>query len=690
MKKSRVPLVMQNELAECGFCCIAMISNYWGHALDLPYLRRRFSSSAQGTSLLEITHCLESLGFRSRALKVPLEEVKYIQCPAILHWNMNHFVVLKQVNKKGVLIHDPALGECHYTLAEFSEAFTGIVLEIEPGGSFHVIRDKSELNLWDLFKTIKGINGFVILLLFLSLLLEILGLSSPLFIQYITDRVIGAGDGTNLSALAAGFSILILLHVLTEYLRGNLVVYLSNHLTVQFAGNIVQHLLKLPLEFFEKRHKGDLQSKFSAIEYIQKRISTDFISTLLDGLLIIIHVSVMFLYSVQLTAIVCCSLCIYLAMRSFSYYGLKKHTERAIIERAQASTLFLETLQGIRSIKAFLKERIRFSAWKNAYVKALNAELNVAQLNVRYSSFNQLLFQSEHLVILCVGASLTMHHQLSLGMLMAVLSYRLSLVNKASNFIQNSFDYKLISIQLNRLSDIVFEEPEALGEGIGKSVKQASLRLEKIGFSYDKKLPPILYDIDLHVCAGEKIAIIGPSGCGKSTLLKVMMGLLKKTQGEIYIDGVSLQEFGLKNYRELTASVLQEDSLLSGSILDNIAFFSEEVDLSAVYESAKLAAIHEDIQRLPMRYETLLGDMGSSLSGGQKQRLLLARALYKKPKFLFLDESTSHLDVANEQQINQALKALDITQIIVAHRQETIQMADRVINLSQAMVTTEL
>ena len=305
----------------------------------------------------------------------------------------------------------------------------------------------------------------------------------------------------------------------------------------------------------------------------------------------------------------------------------------------------------------------------------------MSRIQIAYQTVNQLLFHLEHMIVICVGAKLVLTNQLSVGMLVAFLAYRMLLVTKFATFVQHVFDYQLISIQLNRLSDIVFQKAEVLSSGCGeRATIQGALSLRNISFQYNRDT--VFSNITLDIKAGEKIAIVGPSGCGKSTLLKVMMGLLLPTSGEICIDGLALSDFGLKNYRDVIASVMQEDVLLSGSILDNIAFFEEQIDMVHLHHVAQLACIHATIQQFPMGYETLVGDMGSTLSGGQKQRILLARALYKQPKLLFLDEATSHLDVDNEKNINAALKSLDITQVIIAHRQETIQMADKVFDLT--------
>lgn len=682
-KRTKLPIILQEETAECGHACVAMLANYFGHELDLYAIRKITTPTSRGVTLLDIKQLLEQLGLCTRALRVPLHEIKHIKCPAILHWNMNHFVILKQVKKNVVILHDPALGIIQCTMDSFSKSFTGIVLEVEKASDFSEIVNRKTLSLYDLIQSITGVNTFVILLMALTLSIEILSLLNPLFLQFVTDDVIAASDTHNLYIIAWAFVILLIIQVFTEYIRGNMVLYLSNHLTVQLSSNVVKHLLKLPLDFFEKRHKGDIQSKFQSIDHIQKKISTDFINTVLDGLMILINIVVMAVYSAFLTSIVIATLLLYVMIRYASYHFLKKQTESSINHHARVSSIFLETLQGILPIKAFLKESVRFNRWRNGYIHALNADIKVSRMNVLYTVANQLLFHIEHIVVVCVGALAVLSNTFSVGMLMAFLSYRLLLVNKACSFIQHVFDYQLISIQLNRLSDILFQCPEAVNSGTKKvTVIDGSLHLKNLGFKYHPNENYILKHIDLTIKAGEKVAIIGPSGSGKSTFLKVIMGLLPSTEGDILIDNIPIKEFGLKDYREITASVMQEDTLLSGSIMDNIAFFDESIDREWVCHVARLACIHDDIVALPMGYETLVGDMGSTLSGGQKQRLLIARALYKRPKILFLDEATSHLDIVNEKKINAALKSLEITQVIIAHRQETIQMADRVIDLA--------
>lgn len=676
-----LPMVHQDESAECGHACVVMISNYWGHDLDLCALRRFHSTSNRGTTLLDLTRLFERLGFITRALHVPLEALKQVRHPVLLHWNMNHFVVLKRVGKKHLIIHDPAQGVRRIGWDEVSRQFTGVMLEVERAENFAKIRARSKLTMSGILQTVHGLSPILGYVMLLSIALECCHLLNPMLMQYVTDSVIGLSEMSNLALIALLFSMVALLQFFTEYLRSNLVIYLSTQLTVQFSANVVRHILKLPLAFFEKRHKGDIQSKFQSIDHIQKKLSTDFISSILDGIMVLITLFVMLVYSRTLTLVVILALGLGLLIKLGSYRHLSKQTETSLQQHATALTFFLETLQSVLSIKSFQKERERFNIWRNSYIRSLNADIKISKIALIYRIADQLLAQLEYITVVCLGAYFVLENQFTLGMLVAFLAYRMAMVNKAQSLMRYLIDYKLIALQLRRLGDLVLQSPEEISTGIGqRSTTQGALSIHHLSFQYQADTRYIFKRVSLEVAAGEKLAIVGPSGCGKSTFLKVLMGLLAKSEGDLIIDGIPLSDFGMKNFRDMTASVMQDDTLMSGSILENIAFFDEVIDLEKVYRVATLACIHEVIQQLPMRYETRLGDMGSMLSGGEKQRLLLARALYREPKILFLDEATSHLDKQYERQINQALKALAVTQIIVAHREETIKMADRVVN----------
>lgn len=682
VSRKKLPVIKQDQFSECGHACVTMISNYHGHKIDLLSLRDIEAPSINGSSMLDLVRLFERLDFTTRAIRVELDELNHVQCPAVLHWNLNHFVVLKSVHRKYVVIHDPAAGERKVLFNELSNSFTGIILEVKKKEQFSVIQAQSKLVLFDLFKNIKGLKNSLTILLFLSLAIELFILINPLFIQYVTDGIVSSNSINNLYVVVTGFLILTICHTFIEYMRSHFIVYLTNRMAEYFSSGVMHHLLKIPYSYFERRHKGDILSRFQAINEIQSKITTDSINTLLDGFVMILALVIMLIYSVKLTLIVLFALSIYIGIRIAAYQHHKKQTEISIGEHAQVNSKFLEIIQSIMSIKLYLKEKSMFQGWQNHFIKAMNADIKISRVNILYNIANMVVFNVEHIMVIAMGALLVMHNQFSIGMLMAFLAYRQSLVNKSSSFIQKIFDYKLISVQLDRVADILLQPVEIKDnvKCINKEIK-GDIKVNNLSYRYAENQNWILKDVSFHIKKGEKIAITGPSGIGKTTLLKIMLGLVSPSEGEVFIDDISLSTLGMSKYRNICASVMQDDTLVSGSILDNITFMDTNINIDTVYEVTKMAQIHDDILRMPMGYETLIGDLGSSLSGGQKQRVLIARALYKNPKILFLDEATSHLDNETEIKINNVLKKLNITQIIIAHREESIKMADRVVNL---------
>ena len=677
-----LPMILQNQMAECAHACIAMISSFWGQSLDLHALRQLHPPSTQGATLRDISNIFQSLGFYTRALQVPLRALKHVRGPALLHWDMNHFVVLKRVCRNRVVIHDPALGVRDCDFAEVSRSFTGVVLEVERIDNTPVTHLYSKLSAWGLMTLMHGAAWLGFLLLLVSLSMECLSLLMPLMMQYVTDHVIAVSDADNLAGLLSGFILLMCFLAMIELLRSQMVLHATIHLTDQLSSWTMRHLLRLPLAFFEARHQGDIQSKLYTVNEVQRKVGVDFIHALLDGFMALLHLGVMLMYSVALTSMVACTLLLYWMIRCGFYVLLKRHTAASLHLHAKVASIVLDLLRAITTLKAFAKESMAFNWWRNGSITALNADIRVAHVQAILQVVQQWLFNVEHVVVMGLGAWMVLEQRLSLGMLLAFLAYRGMLVSKAMALIQQFNDYQLMSISLQRLGDILIQEPEKISEGVDDTpLIQGGLTLRDLGFRYHPSMPYIFQAINLTVTPGERVVLVGPSGCGKSTLLKVMMGLLAPTCGQIMIDGHSIDAVGLKKYRQSVASVMQDDMLLSGSILQNITFFDEQVDRDWLHTVAQWMCIHDTIRHFPMGYETLVGDMGSTLSGGQKQRLLLARALYKKPKILFLDEATSHLDVENERLINQALASLAISQVIVAHRPQTIASADRIITL---------
>lgn len=687
----KLPMILQTEVAECGLACLAMIASYHGHETDLLTLRRQFSVSLKGSRLQDLIDIGKKIHLISRAVKLELHDLKYLKTPCLLHWDLDHFVVLKKVSGKTVTIHDPAVGIVKYKMAEVSKHFTGVAMELTPAKDFTKKKDKTKLYLSDLWYAVKGLKLTLTQIILLSLALEVFAIVSPLFMQFVTDHVIVTKDFPLLYVLAIGFGLLTIIQMVTEYIRTWIVMFMGNVLNLQLTVNLARHLFKLPLDFFEKRHMGDIVSRFGSIGSIQQKISTDFVEGLVDGLMVIVTLVVMLVYSQILTAVVVAALLVYTIIRVLFYPTFKQKNQESLVIAAKEGTIFMEGIRAILPLKIFGKEAQRENVWQNCYIDKQNIAIHVSKLGLVYKFLNHIIFGAEDIIIVILGATAVMNGDFSIGMLFAYMSYSRQFVGKAQGMVDKVIEYKMISIHLERVADIALTEPEPdlAGSSGPQQPLQGGIRIQNLAFKYSELDPYVFKNISFEIKPGESVAIVGQSGCGKTTLMKVLLRLLRPSTGDIFVDGIDINKMSLHDYRSQIAAVMQDDTLLSGSIAENICFFDQKPDFERIQACAMIAAIHEDIVQMPMAYQSLVGDMGTTLSGGQKQRVLLARALYSQPKILFLDEATSHLDVNNEGIINHHVKHIGITRIIVAHRQETVAIADRVINLED-MIRHEL
>ncbi|GGE78049.1 peptidase domain-containing ABC transporter [Shewanella carassii] len=684
-----VPLVMQTEVAECGLACLLMVASFHGHKQDLSSLRQSFNASLSGINLQQMIALADKIGLSSRALKCPIEEVGKLALPCVLHWDMNHFVVLTGVTKRYICINDPAQGKRKMTLQEFSLHYTGIALELAPSAEFKKQDLRVRMKLSQLWSRMTGLKQGLLALLVLSVILQLFSLVAPYYMQWVVDEVLLSRDQPLLFVLAVGFGLLVILNVVTTGVRSYLVLRLSSMMNIQMGVNLIRHLFKLPMSYFEKRHIGDLVSRFGSLAQIRERLTTGLTETLVDGIMSLAVLVMMLFYSVKLTLVVIVAILLYTLLRLALYQPLRRTTEETIQSQAKEQTNFLENIRGVQTIKLFTSEYLRQSLWQNHYAEVINSEIRLGKLKISFDVVNKLLFGLENVIVIYLAAMAVMAGSLTVGMILAFIAYKNQLTERMTNFIEQLILFRMLRLHLERISDIAmsdieanrdakFQLPEAKGE----------LELKNVSFRYADNEAWIIKDLNLKVTSGESLAIIGASGCGKSTLVKIMLGLLKPTEGKVLLDGIEVSKVGLIQYRKQIAAVMQNDTLLSGSVLDNLCFFDPEPNLLKVQQCAHLAAIDEDINRMPMGYNSLVGDMGNQFSGGQVQRLLLARALYKSPKLLFMDEATSHLDVMNEIRIGEQIKQLAMTRIIVAHRPETIKQADRVLVMHMGQLHT--
>lgn len=665
-----------------------MICDALGLKLGANELHRKFFRLSQGASLKHLASWASALGLSARPLRLELDELRQLNVPCILHWDLNHFVVLASVGRRHVRILDPASGERRLSFAEVSRHFTGVALELTPNADFKPQAAPTRVALRALTGRVRGLKRSLIQILALAAVLELFALTAPLFSQMVVDDAITSQDHDLLLVLVLGFALLLVIQTVIGLARSWLVMALGQSLSLQWASNVFAHLVRLPVDWFEKRHLGDIVSRFGSVGAIQRTLTTSVIEALLDGVMSVAALVLMLIYSPKLTAVVVTAAVLYGLLRWAAYRPFRDAAAERLVISARENTHFLETLRAMVPLKLFGREQERRARWQNLLVEVQNRDLRTARMGIGFSTANTFLFGAENLLVMWLGAQLVMTAALpggapfTIGMLFAFIAYKGQFTGRVSALINYAVEIKMLSLHAERLADIALTAPEADSQPQNDLAHlAASLELRNVSFRYGDGEPWVLRHANLEVDAGKSLAIVGPSGGGKTTMLKVMLGLLTPQEGEVLYGGVPVRQLGLANVRRHIGTVMQEDVLLSGSIADNIGFFDLEMDSARIETCARLAAIHDDIARMPMGYQTLVGDLGSTLSGGQKQRVLLARALYKKPKVLALDEATSHLDLGNERKVSEALGQMRLTRVIVAHRPETIAGAQRVVQL---------
>jgi ATP-binding cassette, subfamily B, bacterial CvaB/MchF/RaxB len=678
---AKTPLILQSAASECGLACLAMVLGAVGETWSLGDLRERFSTSSRGTTLRRMLDIATSLSLIARPLRVELEYTPQLQLPCILHWGLMHYVVLVAVHGDSYVIHDPASGRRTVGPKDFSRMFTGVAIEFERTPGVLPPHRSKTLTWRSFFGKVMGIRGDVFAIVVGALLLELLQVLAPFYLQWTVDWVLTTGDLGIRKILLLAFALVLVITIAVSAMRTEVILRLRSRLHRAWLIDTFQHLLRLPASFFERRYLGDLAARFDGISYIQKLLTGSFFEIGLDGLMSAVLLLVMLRYSRTLVAISCCSIVCAILIRRLLMRPLRDYLRSYEVLHAIQQGYVLETVKSIQSIKLFSGEGVRLGQWANLVVRGQNRMAKSERIQALFRLSNTLVFGGERLLVLWYATSLVLQHEISIGMLFSYIAYRELLAARVMNVLDKYLEIKTIEIHLDRLSDIVMAPAESSAD-VRTLPPSSTQRLEvnDVWFRYSDDDPWLLQGVSLAVDGEESIAITGKSGCGKSTLLRLMQGLLVPSRGSILLNGVPLSEV-TGQYRAMIAAVQQVEELFCGTIAENIACFDSPLDMGRVQESAQKANIHAEIEAMQMKYNTLITDTGLSFSGGQKQRMLLARALYKAPRILFLDEATSHLDAETENRINRMVSTMGIARIVVAHRQETIVSCDRVLVL---------
>ncbi|HFV6835345.1 TPA: colicin V export peptidase/ABC transporter CvaB [Escherichia coli] len=679
----RVPVIHQTETAECGLACLAMICGHFGKNIDLIYLRRKFNLSARGATLAGINGIAEQLGMATRALSLELDELRVLKTPCILHWDFSHFVVLVSVKRNRYVLHDPARGIRYISREEMSRYFTGVALEVWPGSEFQSETLQTRISLRSLINSIYGIKRTLAKIFCLSVVIEAINLLMPVGTQLVMDHAIPAGDRGLLTLISAALMFFILLKAATSTLRAWSSLVMSTLINVQWQSGLFDHLLRLPLAFFERRKLGDIQSRFDSLDTLRATFTTSVIGFIMDSIMVVGVCVMMLLYGGYLTWIVLCFTTIYIFIRLVTYGNYRQISEECLVREARATSYFMETLYGIATVKIQGMVGIRGAHWLNMKIDAINSGIKLTRMDLLFGGINTFVTACDQIVILWLGAGLVIDNQMTIGMFVAFSSFRGQFSERVASLTSFLLQLRIMSLHNERIADIALHEKEEKKPEIEIVADMGPISLETNGLSYryDSQSAPIFSALSLSVAPGESVAITGASGAGKTTLMKVLCGLFEPDSGRVLINGIDIRQIGINNYHRMIACVMQDDRLFSGSIRENICGFAEEMDEEWMVECARASHIHDVIMNMPMGYETLIGELGEGLSGGQKQRIFIARALYRKPGILFMDEATSALDSESEHFVNVAIKNMNITRVIIAHRETTLRTVDRVISI---------
>lgn len=682
--RPRVPLVHQTESSECGLACLAMICSHYGKQSNLIALRQQFNLSARGTTLAGMTQIAEQLGLATRCLSLDLNELSALKTPCILHWDFNHFVVLVSVKQNRAILHDPARGRRKVGMEEMSKYFTGIALEVWPGSTFAAQPTSHQFSLRSLAAKVHGLKGMLGKIFFYSLIIETINLLIPIGTQLALDHAIPAADMGLLTVICIGLFLFTLLRVALSALRSWSSLIMTTLINVQWQSGLFTHLVRLPLSYFERRKLGDIQSRFGSLNTLRETFTSSIIGALIDGTMMMGVIVMMILYGGWLTSVVIGFTALYVLTRLLTYSTYRELSEETLIRDARTRSYFMETLYGIATVKMQGLSERRGTHWLNLEIDTINTEIKITKMDLLFGGVNAFIIACEQITMLWLGSKLIIENAMTIGMFIAFGVFREQFADRIWSLTNFLMKLRMMHLHNERVSDIALNvrEMKKPDREIINTMQPVTLETHALSYRYDEHSADVFRNLSFKVSAGESVAITGPSGAGKTTLMRVLCGLFEPLSGSVTIDGYDIQQLGLNNYRKIIGCVMQDDKLFSGSIRENICGFDDKGDKEWMEACARASYIHDVINKMPMGYEPLIGELGEGLSGGQKQRLFIARALYRKPGILFMDEATSALDEESESYVNAAIKKLNITRIIIAHRKSTIASAERVIQLT--------
>jgi ATP-binding cassette, subfamily B, bacterial HlyB/CyaB len=684
------PFYAQHSASDCSAACVVMVGQYWGKDFNINRLRELAHVSRDGASLKGLATATENLGFNSRPVKASLNRLATQRLPAIVHWENNHYVVVFEITPQHVILCDPAIGQRKLTHAEFIAGWTGFCLLIEPTLALTKTEGKTT-DFWQLFQLITPHKVVIAEIFVASIVLQIFGLISPIFTQLILDGAIVHKSANSLTTFGIGLLIFGGFQIGMSALRQYLMVLTANRIDAALLIGFIRHTFSLPLSYFDSRHVGDIISRVQENHKIQNFITDQSLGVLLDLMSVFIYATLMFVYSWKLALVTLISIPPFLILTFASTPFLKKMSREVFNTENKENSYLIEALNGVRTVKSMAVERSVRWHWEEKLNKAIKQSYRGQILGIKIQAISSTINTISSTALIWIGASLVISGEFTIGQLFAFNMLSANVISPFQRLAGLWNSLQEIGIAVERLCDVIESKPEedrdSHRQDLGKL--QGYVKFSNVTFRYQQDAKQnILENINFEIKPGQTIALVGRSGSGKTTLAKLILGLYQPTTGAISIDGKDLTTISLQSLRSQVGVVDQDTFLFSGTVKHNIALAKPGAKQAEIQRAAELAGASEFIDKMPMRYDTEIGEGGGMLSGGQRQRLAIARALLTNPRLLIFDEATSSLDTESERIIQDNLEKIrrNRSTIIIAHRLSTIQKADLILVLDKGIL----
>lgn len=678
-READIPFIQQLGVSDCGPACMAMVLAYHGKRVPTDELRDLMGVGIEGTNAAQLMAAGRRYHLRARAVRIgDLAHLSLLPPASVLHWQFNHFVVFLRVVDGEAEILDPALGRRRVGREEIGRSFTGVAVTFEPDADF-APGDSRQKTVGRYLFHILGKRELWSRILVLSVLLQIFALATPALTGLLVDRIVPRADFPLLAVLAVGLAGWIGFSFFTSLTRAHLLLEMRTRLDAQLTLEFLDHLIDLPYAFFQRRTAGDLTMRLESNRQIREILTSSALSGLLDGSLVVIYLVLLLVASWKLALVVLALAAVRLAIYFWTRRRYRDLTSAQLSTQARSRNFQIQLIGGIETLKGLGSERRAVEVWSNLFVDELNVSLEQGRLAAWVDSTLQTLAMASPVVVLLFGGWQVMAGNLTLGTMLALSALAAGFLTPLGTLIETGLRLQQMASYLERIDDVFRTPREQDRDVVAAPRLRGGISVERVSFRYSDLAPMVVRDVSVDIAPGTFVAIVGPSGAGKSTLANLLLGLYTPSSGRILYDGLDLSGLDLRTVRQQLGLVTQAPFLFGTSVRENITLADPSLPLDRVIEAGKKAQIHAEVMAMPMGYETVLADSGTSLSGGQRQRLALARALAHRPAILLLDEATSNLDALLERRIQQELAALETTRIVIAHRLSTVVEADLIL-----------